>query len=254
MGSCEKHPDAKRNKDGRCSLCKSLRMKEYFASNYDYVRARRLLNGERERELARLRNAKNPESNRQRSKRWRVANPDKVKAKCAAYYAADPEKSKQSTKAWRLANREKNADRTKAWRLENKDKVKGINQRAHAKADKEKRLVKSRAWQDANRDVVRQSVRKWNDKHPERTAQRKAAKLNATPAWANKFFVAEAYSLATLRTKVMGFAWQVDHIVPLISKLVCGLHVEKNLRVIPRVENSRKGNRHWPDMPSIALA
>ena len=41
----------------------------------------------------------------------------------------------------------------------------------------------------------------------------------------------------------------VDHIVPLQSPLVCGLHVHDNLRVILAVDNASKANRHWPDMP-----
>jgi hypothetical protein len=41
----------------------------------------------------------------------------------------------------------------------------------------------------------------------------------------------------------------VDHIVPLVSKFVCGLHCEANLQLLPGPENQRKGNRVWPDMP-----
>ena len=65
----------------------------------------------------------------------------------------------------------------------------------------------------------------------------------ATPSWANRFMIAEAYALARLRTKVLGFPWEVDHKVPLKHKDVCGLHVEHNLQVIPMVTNRRKGTR-----------
>jgi hypothetical protein len=80
-------------------------------------------------------------------------------------------------------------------------------------------------------------------------AERRAKQLQATPAWADKFFMQEAYALAALRTKILGFKWHVDHVVPLRSKIVCGRHCEANLRVIPAVINMSKGNRYWPDMP-----
>lgn len=32
------------------------------------------------------------------------------------------------------------------------------------------------------------------------------------------------------------------------SKIVCGLHVEHNLQVVPAAYNMLKGNRIWPDM------
>ena len=77
--------------------------------------------------------------------------------------------------------------------------------------------------------------------------------MNATPAWANQFFIEEAYDLARLRTQQKtgrSDEWQVDHIVPLQHPLVQGLHVEHNLQVIPAIHNQRKGNRVWPDMPA----
>ena len=97
------------------------------------------------------------------------------------------------------------------------------------------------------------SCLKWAKEHPDRSraksAKRHATKLNAIPAWANHFFIEEIYDLAQRRTKLLGFAWEVDHIVPLQNKLVCGLHCEENLQVISMAENRKKHNNHWPNMP-----
>lgn len=108
------------------------------------------------------------------------------------------------------------------------------------------------AYAKANPESVREHKRKWRFENPgkinAKTARRAAAKLQATPVWANEFIITEAYALAKLREKVCGGKWHVDHIVPLKSQLVCGLHVETNLRVIPALENMKKSNRFWPGM------
>lgn len=72
---------------------------------------------------------------------------------------------------------------------------------------------------------------------------RETAILKAFPSWANKSEIATFYKRARELTESTGVKHHVDHIVPLRSKLVCGLHVESNLRVITASENVSKGNR-----------
>lgn len=86
---------------------------------------------------------------------------------------------------------------------------------------------------------------KWNSK----TARHNATKLRATPKWAAPEKVEEFYFAADFLGMVTGEWYHVDHIVPLQSKLVCGLHTEQNLQVLPASDNLRKSNRHWPDSP-----
>jgi hypothetical protein len=56
----------------------------------------------------------------------------------------------------------------------------------------------------------------------------------------------EAIDLCRLRRNHTGIEWHIDHVIPLKSKIVCGLHVWNNLAVIPAVENLRKGNKFCP--------
>lgn len=77
-------------------------------------------------------------------------------------------------------------------------------------------------------------------------AKHRAVKLLRTPAWLDEddyWVIAQAYELAALRTKLFGFSWHVDHIMPLKGKSVSGLHVPSNLQVIPGLQNIAKNNR-----------
>lgn len=75
-----------------------------------------------------------------------------------------------------------------------------------------------------------------------------AQKINATPKWADKSKINEIYKKARELTKMTGIQYNVDHIVPLKSKYVCGLHVPANLEPIPAEINKAKSNRIWPQM------
>lgn len=76
-----------------------------------------------------------------------------------------------------------------------------------------------------------------------------ARKLRAVPPWANPAAMSEIYRAARLMGEVTGEVFEVDHIVPLRAHLVCGLHCESNLQILPRPLNRAKSNRRWPDMP-----
>ena len=138
------------------------------------------------------------------------------------------------------------------WQKANPAKL-NATQHRYALNHGSKRAAAAAAWYLKNKGRNNANSSAWYKKHPEagsaKTAKYRATKHSARPKWANEFFISEAYDLAKRRTKMLGYKWHVDHTVPLKSKRVCGLHVETNLRVIPAVLNSIKGNRVWPDMP-----
>lgn len=92
----------------------------------------------------------------------------------------------------------------------------------------------------------------WREKNPEKCsdsgAQKRARRLRATPKWSDPAARMFFYKLARRLTKETGTAYHVDHIIPLKSNRVCGLHCEANLQVIPATENMQKHNSWWPDM------
>jgi hypothetical protein len=74
-----------------------------------------------------------------------------------------------------------------------------------------------------------------------------------TPPWADMAAIKAVYAEAKRLTRETGELHVVDHIVPLCGKLVSGLHVHWNLRVVHWRVNSAKGAFFWPDMPMEQL-
>ena len=78
------------------------------------------------------------------------------------------------------------------------------------------------------------------------TKARRRKHRNATPPWLTrkqKSEIRQLYQIAITMTKTTGEQYVVDHIVPLRSDEVCGLHVPWNLRVITQEENLKKSNK-----------
>jgi len=90
---------------------------------------------------------------------------------------------------------------------------------------------------------VRESKRKWYDANPklrlENCRRYQAKKLNATPAWLSMEQIKE---IKAFYLKCPD-GHEVDHIVPLRGKDVCGLHVPWNLQHLPKSANRQKSNR-----------
>lgn len=165
------------------------------------------------------------------------------------------DRAKSNVAKYQRENRDVVHAQKRAWDRRNKETVRA-RQRKYAENYPERRSASRLKWNSANRSRIARVTATWQKANRAKCsgywAMYNAAKLCATPKWANKFFISEAYALANLRTKKLGYPWHVDHIVPLKSKIVCGLHVEHNLQVIEGSLNMSKGNRVWPDMPPAA--
>ena len=176
------------------------------------------------------------EKARERAKAWRLANPERYKAAIAKCKAANPEKYAELQRKWWESHPDYATQQSRKWNARNPGKTNEYSANWRAR-NPERRKAIALAWNKRNQDKVNAVY-----------ARRRAMKLKACPKWANDFFIKEIYHLARLRTKMLGYPWHVDHIVPLQSDKVCGLHVEHNLQVIPSSVNQSKNNRSWPGM------
>jgi hypothetical protein len=122
-------------------------------------------------------------------------------------------------------------DRKSDWYQANRDAV--INRAKTRPAEKLREY--RNVWKENNVLQVRADTKARRRKH-----------RDATPPWLTrkqKTEIRQLYQIAITMTKTTGEQYVVDHIVPLRSPDVCGLHVPWNLRVITREENLKKSNK-----------
>jgi hypothetical protein len=140
------------------------------------------------------------------------------------------------------------------WKIDNekrKEKPKSEASKAAGRRyyERNKDAVKARA-NSRPIEEVNNYKKKYKENNPELykalTSVRKRRHRSATPKWitqGQKLAMREMYLQAQKLTKITGERYVVDHIVPLISPEVCGLHVPWNLRVITQDENLKKSNK-----------
>ena len=127
--------------------------------------------------------------------------------------------------------REDVKDNKHEWYQKNRDKVIAAAQTRSAERLREYR----NAWKENNKVQIRADTKARRRKHRQ-----------ATPRWltrAQKSQIRQIYQIAITMSQTTGEQYVVDHIVPLRSDEVCGLHVPWNLRVITQEENLRKSNK-----------
>lgn len=75
------------------------------------------------------------------------------------------------------------------------------------------------------------------------TARRRFMLRRASPPWRDLVAIRAIYREAE-RRREDGEDVEVDHIIPIQGVVVCGLHVDSNLRILSMSANRAKGNRY----------
>ena len=144
------------------------------------------------------------------------------------------------------------------WAIDNekrKDKPKSEAAKAAGKRyyQKNREAVIARAAARPHEEV-KGYKQKYKDANPELykalVSVRKRRHRAATPKWVGaeeKKAIRQLYLEAQHLTKLTGERYVVDHIYPLISEEVCGLHALRNLRIMTQAENLIKSNK-MPDL------
>lgn len=154
---------------------------------------------------------------------------------CGEIYKLTRNRWNKQNEKWYLQSTCKDCERAifKKYQQENKDYFNAYNKAVYLKTVGSYRRILNRSEEDRQQRA--------RDKSNRRCTR---AKLARREDEFTKFVYTEAHELRKMRNKATGIEWHVDHIVPLVGKSVCGLHVWNNFAVIPKVDNLRKGNYH----------
>lgn len=148
-----------------------------------------------------------------------------------------------------LENREKVCKRTSEYAQKNRDKTLEY-QKQHYLENRDRHLTLQKKRREENPEVFRKRSRESyiNNKplYVEKTARRRATRLDATPDWLTKEHlqeIKEMYEIISMFKLYTGQEYHVDHIIPLQHDLVCGLHVPWNLQILSAKDNLSKSNK-----------
>lgn len=137
------------------------------------------------------------------------------------------------------------------WRLSNPQKIKTIQQKERTKntvayTERSRNYMerKGAKYMYELRSTYRQNNMGRVINHAN---ARRIKKLRATPKWYNADECRLVYEAAQLLTNNTGISHHVDHIIPIVSHLVCGLHCVDNLQILPASENLEKSNKFSVD-------
>lgn len=135
----------------------------------------------------------------------------------------------------RLYERNNGAYRKQHYKT-NRD-AKLVKQRGYDEARKDAKLDYGRVWRLDNRECIQLYRQQNAGLYAFHAALRRRRVRLATPSWAELEDIKQLYIEAARQGK------QVDHILPLAGKNVCGLHVFSNLQLLTATENKHKKNK-----------
>lgn len=163
-------------------------------------------------------------------KKYHAENHEAHLARGRAAYQANKDAYKARARKWETENIERKRELRAIYRLLNGEKIQEFGKRDWIRHGEKRRAAK-KAYRAAN---------------PERGAEyvraRQTRKQKAMPAWADRDAIRAIYAECRRISQETGIKHHVDHYYPLKNPLVCGLHNQYNLQIIPAAQNQSKGN------------
>lgn len=153
-----------------------------------------------------------------------------IRIRKKTYRKNNSQKIQKSNKAYQKANRESIAKREKIYAKNNSEAI-SKRKRVYRESNSKDISESGKLWKKNNKGLCRSY-----------DSTRRSLLLNATPSWSNKSKIADIYKKAREMEIKDSVKYHVDHIIPLNSNLVCGLHTEDNLQILTAKQNLEKSN------------
>lgn len=131
-----------------------------------------------------------------------------------------------------------------------KRRLSGIAPRSLSLQTKQEKKEAYKKWLESNRAKVNEQQRKWRQSNREKLRPYQSAynairwKRTSIPLAKLHFEqIVKVYEKRDHKTKQTGIEHHVDHVVPILGKNICGLHVPWNMQIIPAKQNRIKSNK-----------
>ena len=118
------------------------------------------------------------------------------------------------------------------------------------RSEKEEILARNAEYYKKNKEKIYKTRKLWNAENSARLKVQRAARRHrtrrATPNWLSeeqKQKIFDVYLETSIKSAESGEKYEVDHIIPITSNIVCGLHVPWNLQILTQTENRQKSNK-----------
>lgn len=164
------------------------------------------------------------------NKQYRDGHKDRIKLLNAAYHKQHADTIRNRSQKWIKNNPERRKE------------LLDSNYQRHKEAGTLDKYYGKRDPQ-----VARERAKQWRKDNPARVAYNianaRARRLQAIPPWVTKqerTAIKQLYEQCQQKTIDTGIPHQVDHIIPLVSDVVCGLHCLANLQILTAEDNNNK--------------
>jgi len=182
--------------------------------------------------------------------KYRKESTDKVKEGRRRHYKENRESVLKKTKEYNSKTKEQKRNYDLAYRQNNSEKV-AENRRQYYLKNKDRLIKYQLEYRENNSEKISKRASDYKRVNRPlfnmRSANRRTHKINATVSWCDSTEMLRIYAQAKRFSDWLGISYHVDHIIPLIHPLVCGLHNEHNLQIITARDNLIKSNKFNPE-------